>query len=43
MKGFAEIENAVQPVAETALTLFQREDNAVAEHQLRVIRCCAVR
>lgn len=43
MKGFTEVEDTVQPVAETALTLFQREDDAVAEHQLRVVRIRAVR
>lgn len=32
VKGLAEVEDAVQPIAETALTLLQREDNAVAEH-----------
>lgn len=43
VKGFAEVENTVQPIAETALTLFQRQDDAVAEHQLRIVRIRAVR
>jgi len=43
MKGFAEVENTVQPIAEAALTLLQREDNAVAEDQLRVVRVRAIR
>lgn len=43
VKGFAEVENAVQPIAETALTLFQRQDDTVAEHQLSIVRICAVR
>jgi hypothetical protein len=43
VKGFAKVEDAVQPIAETTLALFQCEDNAIAEHQLRVIRIRAVR
>lgn len=43
VKGFTEVENAVQPFAETTLTLFQRQDYAVTEHQLRIIRMRAVR
>lgn len=43
MKSFAKFEYAVQPVAEAALTLFQRENNSVAEHKLRVVRMCAIR
>lgn len=42
MEGFAEVKNAVQPIAEATLTLLQREDNAVAEDQLRVVRVRAV-
>jgi len=42
VKGLAEVEDAVQPIAETTLALFQREDNTITEHQLRVIRIRAV-
>lgn len=43
VKGLAEVEDAVQPVAEAALALLEREDDAVAEHQLRVVRIRAIR
>lgn len=43
VESFAEVENTVQPIAEAALTLLQREDNTVAEDQLRVVRVRAVR
>jgi len=43
VKGLAEVEDAVQPIAETTLALLQGKDNAIAEHQLRVIRIRAVR
>lgn len=42
VESLAEVENAVQPIAEAALTLLQREDNTVAEDQLRVVRVRAV-
>lgn len=43
VEGFAKVKYAVQPIAEATLTLLQREDNAVAEDQLRVVRVRAVR
>lgn len=43
MESLAEVEDGDEPVPEAALTLLPRQDDAVAEYQLRVVHLRAVR